>query len=175
MAPMRPVSVNEVLVPDIDTYRNNVSVYTWCQTLYTLFVSITSYLFGNLSISTLKANVDDVKAPTVNGYKLVNPQELKVDHEEQQDKATLSRTGGDTESSKHKSSQHPVLLSPTQLVLHRGLTLLILVLILAIGVTVHVAFPVPEPTILSGTNGTLIQGYNSTSPPLTLTGFTLSP
>lgn len=98
-----------------------------------------------------------------------------MDHEEQEDKATLGRTGGDTEPSKHKSSQHPVLLSPTQLVLRRGLTLLVSVLILAIGVIVYLVFPVPKQTIRSGTNGTLIQGYNSTSSPLTLMDFTLNP
>lgn len=89
--------------------------------------------------------------------------------------ATLSRTAGEAERSKTKSSEPPALLSLTQLVLRRGLTLVVLVLILAAGVALHVAFPVPEPTILSGANGTLIQDYNSTSSPLTLMDFTLNP
>lgn len=79
------------------------------------------------------------------------------------------------ERSKTKSSEPPALLSRTQLALRRGLTLLVLVLILAAGVALHVAFPVPEPSILSGANGTLNQEYNATSPPLTLMDFTLKP
>lgn len=98
-----------------------------------------------------------------------------MDQAEVDNNATSSRTAGEAERSKPKSSKPPVLLSLTQLALRRGLTLLVLVLILATGVALCIVFPVPEPIILSGANGTLIQDYNSTSSPLTLMDFTLNP
>lgn len=92
-------------------------------------------------------------------------QDLKADRAEVDNNAAPSRAAGEAERSEATSGQPPVMLSLTQLVLRRGLILLVLVLILAAGVTLHVAFPVPEPTIPSGVNGTLVQGYNSTSSP----------
>lgn len=97
-----------------------------------------------------------------------------MDQEEEGNGATLSRTATDAERSRDKS-EAPVLLSLTQLVLRRGLVLLVLVIILSTGVALRVVFPVPEPTIPPETNGTLTQDYNSTSSPLTLMDFALNP
>ncbi|XP_003971115.2 multidrug and toxin extrusion protein 1-like [Takifugu rubripes] len=140
-----PFSVNEALVPDNSTHQNT-------------------------------ANSDGLEAPTAGAYSLVNRQDLKPDHEEEEGNCAASgRTAPDAESSKGKSSKAPELLSLSQLVLRRGLTLLILVLILSTGVAFHFAFPVPEPTIVAETNGTLVQDYNSTSSPLILMDFALNP
>lgn len=105
----------------------------------------------------------------------MDTQDLKADRAEVDNNAASSRAGGEPESSKAKSGEPPALLSLTQLALRRGLTLSVLVLVLAVGVAFRVAFPIPEPTTLSGANGTLIQDYNSTSSPLILVDFTLSP
>lgn len=119
-----------------------------------------------------------MEAPTVDGYRLVglvDAQGLKAERAEVDNNVTPSTAAGEAERSKTKSGEPPPLLSPTQLLLRRGLTLLVLVVILAAGVALHVAFPVPEPTILSGANGTRMQDYNSTSSPLPLMDFTLNP
>lgn len=116
-----------------------------------------------------------MEAPTADGYRLVDTQDLKADRAEVDNKAAPSRTAGEAERSRAKGSEPPALLSPTQLALRRGLALLVSVLIFASGVAVRIAFPIPEPTVLSGANGTQIQDYNSTSSPLTLVDFTLSP
>lgn len=105
----------------------------------------------------------------------MDTQDLKADRAEVDNNAAPGRTAGEAERSRAKGSDPPALLSPTQLALRRGLALLVSVLIFASGVAVRIAFPIPEPTILSGANGTQIQDYNSTSSPLTLVDFTLSP
>uniref|UniRef100_A0AAQ6IQJ8 Multidrug and toxin extrusion protein n=1 Tax=Anabas testudineus TaxID=64144 RepID=A0AAQ6IQJ8_ANATE len=58
------------------------------------------------------------------------------------------------------------LLSDTQLILRRGLTLLVLLLILAVGIAFHFAFPVPEPSVQSSGNFTLNWVNVSTPTPL---------
>lgn len=107
----------------------------------------------------------------------MDTQNLKADGAEVDNYATSGRTAGEAECSKTQSSEPPVpvVLSPTQLLLRRGFTLLVLALILAGGVALRLVFPVPEPTLPSGANGTLTQDYNSTSSPLTLMDSTLTP
>lgn len=68
-------------------------------------------------------------------------------------------TEGDAEQSKTKPE---TVLPVTQLILRRGLTLLVTVLILVIGVIFHVAFPMPEPTVHSSANFTLSWANYST-------------
>lgn len=66
-------------------------------------------------------------------------------------------------------------LSVTQLILRRGLTLLVSVLILAIGVAFHIAFPVPEPSAQSRANFTLNWANASTPTPLAPLDLTPNP
>uniref|UniRef100_A0AAQ6AE18 Multidrug and toxin extrusion protein n=1 Tax=Amphiprion ocellaris TaxID=80972 RepID=A0AAQ6AE18_AMPOC len=71
---------------------------------------------------------------------------------------------GDAEQSKNTK---PVkLLSVNQLILRRGLTLLVTVLILAVGVAFHIAFPPPEPSAQGWANVTLNFTSDSTPTPL---------
>uniref|UniRef100_A0A3Q1DHC7 Multidrug and toxin extrusion protein n=1 Tax=Amphiprion ocellaris TaxID=80972 RepID=A0A3Q1DHC7_AMPOC len=58
------------------------------------------------------------------------------------------------------------LLSVNQLILRRGLTLLVTVLILAVGVAFHIAFPPPEPSAQGWANVTLNFTSDSTPTPL---------
>lgn len=75
-------------------------------------------------------------------------------------------TGGDAEQSSSDTKPQP-LLSVTQLVLRRGLTLMVSVFILAIGVAFHIGFPIPEHTVQSTTNLTMKWANDSTPTPLT--------
>lgn len=76
-------------------------------------------------------------------------------------------TEGDTEQSKNTSNTEPQAdLSVTQLILRRGLSVLVAVLILAIGIIIHIAFPAPEPSALSRANFTLSWANDSTATPL---------
>ncbi|XP_062340869.1 multidrug and toxin extrusion protein 1 [Osmerus eperlanus] len=62
-------------------------------------------------------------------------------------------------------SQTETELSMSQLVLRRGLTLLVLLVILATGVAVHLACPPPKPSIQSRSNLTLLDWANYSSTP----------
>uniref|UniRef100_A0A4W6DAA6 Multidrug and toxin extrusion protein n=1 Tax=Lates calcarifer TaxID=8187 RepID=A0A4W6DAA6_LATCA len=101
-----------------------------------------------------------------NGYSPVNTQdqELKVGHSADGNNANAGGTDGDTKQ-----------LSVTQLILRRGLTLLVSVLILAIGVAFHIAFPVPEPSAQSRANFTLNWANASTPTPLAPLDLTPNP
>lgn len=102
-------------------------------------------------------------------------QELKAGHEAEGSSPNAGGPGGDAEQSKNTSNTKPqALLSVTQLILRRGLTLLVFVLILAIGVAFHIGFPVPEPTAQSKTNLTLNWANDSTPTPLAPLDFTLN-
>ncbi|XP_062408851.1 multidrug and toxin extrusion protein 1-like [Sardina pilchardus] len=65
-----------------------------------------------------------------------------------------------------KRRQPAALLSPSQLLLRRGLTVLALLLILGVGVTVHLLLPLPESSWSSRTNGTIDAGNWTTATPL---------
>lgn len=91
--------------------------------------------------------------PKAEGYTLVSTQELKGRDEDERSDADAGPPGGDAEQSNAGSGAKTPLSVP-QLILRRGLTVLIVVFILVVGVALHIAFPVPEPTILSRANGT---------------------
>ena len=57
------------------------------------------------------------------------------------------------------------LLSGTQLVLRRGLALLLLLVLLFIGMAAYFAFPAPEPTALPSGNLTAAWDVNATMTP----------
>uniref|UniRef100_A0A673AAE2 Multidrug and toxin extrusion protein n=1 Tax=Sphaeramia orbicularis TaxID=375764 RepID=A0A673AAE2_9TELE len=101
---------------------------------------------------TRKAQMDGEEAPTTEGYSSVNTQdqEVKVVHE--------------SKNTAKSKPQEP--LSVTQLILRRGLTVLISVLILAVGVGFHIAFPAPEPSAHIRANFTLNWANDSTPTPL---------
>ncbi|XP_062408850.1 multidrug and toxin extrusion protein 1-like isoform X2 [Sardina pilchardus] len=65
-----------------------------------------------------------------------------------------------------KRRQPAALLSPSQLLLRRGLTVLALLLTLGVGVTVHLLLPLPESSWSSRTNGTIDAGNWTTATPL---------
>lgn len=113
--------------------------------------------------------------PKAEGYTLVSTQELKVDHEDEGSNAKASLSVRDAEQSNVTKGHPKAPLSVNQLILRRGLTLFIVVLLFAIGVALHFAFPVPEPTILPWTNGTMSKNVNFTSTPLSLWDVTLTP
>uniref|UniRef100_A0A3P8U295 Multidrug and toxin extrusion protein n=1 Tax=Amphiprion percula TaxID=161767 RepID=A0A3P8U295_AMPPE len=98
------------------------------------------------------------------GYNSVSTQdeELKVDHE-----GNNINTGEAEKDAEHSKNTKPVkLLSVNQLILRRGLTLLVTVLILAVGVAFHIAFPPPEPSAQGWANVTLNFTSDSTPTPL---------
>lgn len=115
-----------------------------------------------------KADSELVGVPKAEGYALVSTQEVKVDHEDDGSNPKASLSIRDAEQSNITNSQAKAPLSVSQLILRRGLTLFIVVLLFAIGVAFHFAFPVPEPTILSWTNGTMSKNINFTSTPPSL-------
>lgn len=101
---------------------------------------------------TSKATLDGEEAPKADGYSPVNTkdQELKTPNEAE-DNNTSAGTMEDAKQSARPNS----VLSITQLILRRGLAVLILVLILITGVLFHIAFPVPERSALSKMNVTM--------------------
>lgn len=122
----------------------------------------------NSSISApLKAQLDGEIAPKEDGYSPVNTQdqELKAFQEAG---GNNTNAGGDAEQSKNTSpnTKPEALLSVTQLILRRGLIVLVSVVILAIGVALHIVFPAPEPSAHSRANFTLNWANDSTPTPL---------
>ncbi|KAI3373657.1 hypothetical protein L3Q82_022262, partial [Scortum barcoo] len=117
------------------------------------------------------AQLDGEIAPKAD-YSPVNTQdqELKAAHEPGGNNMNAGGAGLDAEQSKNTSNTKPhVLLSVTQLILRRGLAVLISVLILAVGVACHFAFPVPEPSAQTRANFTLNWANDSTPTPLDMT------
>ncbi|XP_034034267.1 multidrug and toxin extrusion protein 1 isoform X2 [Thalassophryne amazonica] len=118
-------------------------------------------------------NIESNEAAKSNGYNRVDTQdqELKADPEGSNVDARSFK--GDCEQNKNISNtKPPALLSVSQLILRRGLTVMVLVLMLAICVTVHIAFPAPEPPAQNTSNFMLHWTNNSipaTSPLLDLT------
>lgn len=123
----------------------------------------------------MKADSDLVGVPKAEGYTLVSSQELKVDHEDEGSNEKASLPVRDAEQSNSANNQPKAPLSVNQLILRRGLTLFFVVLLFAIGVAFHLAFPVPERTILPWTNSTMSKNINVTSTPPSLWDVTLTP
>uniref|UniRef100_UPI0037E785E8 multidrug and toxin extrusion protein 1 n=1 Tax=Semicossyphus pulcher TaxID=241346 RepID=UPI0037E785E8 len=138
--PKRPVStvLNEGMVPDISDCPATVSL-------------------------------DAEGVPKGEGYSPVDTEDqLKTGHKAGVNNANSGGTDGDAEQSKNTPNTKPhTQLSVTQLMLRRGLTLLVLALILAIGVACHIAFPPPEPSVQSRNNFTLMWANDSSSTTLT--------
>ncbi|XP_026184064.1 multidrug and toxin extrusion protein 1 [Mastacembelus armatus] len=146
MIPKRPAGtvVNEAMVPDISDCAN-------------------------------AAEMDSEEVPKADGYSPANTQdqELTASHEAEGNDTNAEGSVGDAEQSNDTSNTKPQrLLSVTQLILRRGLTMLVLVLILALGVGFHIAFPPPEPSAQSRANFTLTWANDSTPIPLTPLDFT---
>ncbi|XP_040007090.1 multidrug and toxin extrusion protein 1 isoform X2 [Xiphias gladius] len=149
LIPKRPAStvLNEALLPDISNCPNT-------------------------------AQLDSIEVPKADGYSPVNiqDQELKAGHEAEGNNSNAGGTEEDSEQSKNTSNTKPqALLSVTQLILRRGLTVFVSVLILAIGVALHIAFPAPEPSAESRANFTLNWANASTPTPLAPLDLTLKP
>ncbi|KAF3840802.1 hypothetical protein F7725_006664 [Dissostichus mawsoni] len=140
VSPKRPIStlLNEAMVPDISD------------------CPITAKLEGE----ALKSD----------GYCPVNSkdQELKVFPEAEDNNINAVGAERDAEQSEKtsKDTKTVTLLSVTELILRRGLILVISVLILVIGVAFHVAFPVPEFSAKNSANFTLNWNNDSTPTPL---------
>ncbi|XP_075343235.1 multidrug and toxin extrusion protein 1 [Odontesthes bonariensis] len=108
-------------------------------------------------------------AQKTDGYSPVNTQdrEPKVAHQAEGNNATKERTESDVEQSKNNSSvKQQGKFSVSQLIMRRGLTLLVSVFILTIGIAFHIAFPPPEPSAQSRTNFTQSWTNYSTPTPL---------
>lgn len=120
----------------------------------------------------LKANLDHEEAPKADGYSPVNTkdQELKMPHEAEDN----NTNAGTVEDAKQDAKSNSVL-SITQLILRRGLAVLVLVLILITGVVFHIAFPVPERGALSKMNVTMDWVNVSTPTPFALLDLTTAP
>lgn len=120
----------------------------------------------------LKAKLDREEAPKADGYSPVNTkdQELKMLHEAEDN----NTNAGTVEDAKQGAKSNSVL-SITQLILRRGLAILVLVLILITGVVFHIAFPVPERSALSKMNVTMDWVNVSTPTPFALLDLTTAP
>ncbi|XP_068456446.1 multidrug and toxin extrusion protein 1 [Clinocottus analis] len=115
------------------------------------------------------AQLDSEEAPKTEACSLVNTQnqELTVGHEAEANNTKTGRAEGDAERTKKMSNtKSPALLSVTELILRRGLIVLVSVLILVIGVVIHIAFPVQEPSIQSRANFSQNWTNDSTPTPL---------
>ncbi|KAL3042898.1 hypothetical protein OYC64_020754 [Pagothenia borchgrevinki] len=112
----------------------------------------------------------DGEALKSDGYCPVNSkdQELKVFPEAEDNNINAVGAERDAEQSEKtsKDTKTITLLSVTELILRRGLILVISVLILATGVAFHVAFPVPEFSAKNSANFTLNWNNDSTPTPL---------
>lgn len=114
--------------------------------------------------------MDGEEAPK--GYNPVNTQdqELKV---AKGNCINRGGTEGDAEQNKNTPNiKSEELLSIRQLILRRGLTVLVSALVLAIGIALHFAFPAPEPPVQSMANFTLNWANDSTPTPLAALDFT---
>ncbi|XP_030009143.1 multidrug and toxin extrusion protein 1 isoform X2 [Sphaeramia orbicularis] len=123
----------------------------------------------DFTVSNNTAQMDGEEAPTTEGYSSVNTQdqEVKVVHEAEGNSTNTGGAEKDAEQSKNTAKSKPQEpLSVTQLILRRGLTVLISVLILAVGVGFHIAFPAPEPSAHIRANFTLNWANDSTPTPL---------
>ncbi|XP_041657980.1 multidrug and toxin extrusion protein 1 [Cheilinus undulatus] len=120
----------------------------------------------DISDCSVTAQSDGEEVSKAEGYSTVGTedQELKSNHEAERNSSTIGGTEGDTEQTNISRPQK--LLSTTQLILRRGLTLSVSVLILIVGVAFHIAYPAPEPSVQSS-NFTLNWVNDSTSTPLT--------
>ncbi|XP_018547678.1 multidrug and toxin extrusion protein 1 [Lates calcarifer] len=129
-------------------------------------MALSEVMMPDISDRPNTAQLDSEEQSKANGYSPVNTQdqELKVGHSADGNNANAGGTDGDTKQ-----------LSVTQLILRRGLTLLVSVLILAIGVAFHIAFPVPEPSAQSRANFTLNWANASTPTPLAPLDLTPNP
>lgn len=116
--------------------------------------------------------MDGEEAPKADGYSPVNTkdQELTTPHEAE-DNNTSAGTMDDAKQSAKPNS----VLSITQLILRRGLTVLVFVLILITGVVFYIAFPVPEHSALSKMNVTMDWVNVSTPTPFALLDLTTAP
>ncbi|KAK5887490.1 hypothetical protein CesoFtcFv8_016089 [Champsocephalus esox] len=110
----------------------------------------------------------DGEALKSDGYCPVNSkdQELKVFPEAEDNNINAVGAERGAEQSEKTSKDTITLLSVNELILRRGLILVISVLILATGVAFHVAFPVPEFSAKNSANFTLNWNNDSTPTPL---------
>ncbi|KAK2828650.1 hypothetical protein Q5P01_019684 [Channa striata] len=124
----------------------------------------------DISVCPNTAHLDSEEAANADGYSPVNTQDQEVNG----NNANAGGAEGDAEQSKNTSNVKPqTLLSVTQLILRRGITLLSLVIILAIGVAFHIAFPAPEPSPRSRDNFTLSWANDSIPTPTAVLDLTL--
>ncbi|XP_074466244.1 multidrug and toxin extrusion protein 1 isoform X2 [Sebastes fasciatus] len=120
----------------------------------------------NTHLCTLKVQLDSEEAPVYSPVD-TQDQELNAGHDAEANSTNTGGTEGDAEQSKKTSNtktQAP--LSVHELILRRGLVLLVSVIILVIGVAFHIAFPAPEPSAQSRANFTLNWANDSTPTPL---------
>lgn len=109
----------------------------------------------------MKTQLNSEATAKADGYSPVNTKDQEVKGN------STTETERDAKQSKNTSNtKTQALLSDTQLILRRGLTLLVLLLILAVGIAFHFAFPVPEPSVQSSGNFTLNWVNVSTPTPL---------
>lgn len=126
---------------------------------------------------TLKAQEKSETPPRTQGYSRVDTQdqELQRGHEPEQNHTNAVVTERDSEKSKDlpgfKAAEK---LSTSQLILRRGLILLLSVLILITGVAFQIAFPVPEHYTQNMTNIALNWVNYSTPTPLNVPNLTTS-
>lgn len=114
---------------------------------------------------TPKPKLDGEEASKADGYSPVNTKdrELKTPHE-----AEDNNTSAGTMEDAKQSAKPNSVLSITQLILRRGLAILVFVLILITGVLFYIAFPVPEHSALSKMNITMDWVNVSTPTPFAL-------
>ncbi|KAM6983890.1 multidrug and toxin extrusion protein 1 [Tautogolabrus adspersus] len=128
---------------------------------------LTEGMVPDLSDCPVPAQLDSEEVPKTVGYSAVRTedQELKANHEKDGNNTAAGGADGDAEQSKNTKPQK--LLSISQLILRRGLILIVSFLILIIGVAFHIAFPAPEPSVQSRANFTLNWANDSTATTLT--------
>ncbi|XP_028277136.1 multidrug and toxin extrusion protein 1 isoform X2 [Parambassis ranga] len=130
---------------------------------------LTEAMLPDLPDCSVTAQLDGEVPPKTDGYSPVDiqDQELKSAHEAKTNNTHIGGTERDAEQNMNTATTQPqALLSITQLILRRGLVLLISFLILAVGVALHFAFPPPDPSVHSRANYTLNWANVSTPSPL---------
>ncbi|CAJ1063943.1 multidrug and toxin extrusion protein 1 [Xyrichtys novacula] len=118
------------------------------------------------------AHLDGEEIPKAEGYSAVDTedQELKANLKAESNNTTAGGTEGDSKQSKNTKPEAP--LSVTQLILRRGLVLIVSILTLVAGICFHFAFPPPEPSVQSMNNFTLNWANDSTPAPAALLDMT---
>ncbi|XP_041919857.1 solute carrier family 47 member 4 isoform X3 [Alosa sapidissima] len=141
----------------------------WLGLLICVCVQVTFFLTVIFKMNWKIITKEAVARAGVNVYAdlMPRPEQLPLENNRETENGHGSVVLQEVQKAHGSERRQPAaLLSPSQLLLRRGLSVLILLLILCVGVTVHFLLPLPESYWSSRTNGTMDAGNWTTANPL---------